>query len=312
MSLLTSSIDLDTIAKPTSEEIPQFKKGQIEDLANLFLQAGDTVRPIILRKISSISFQVLEGHFEYYAALKAQEIDEQFTAIRAYVVPPELESTIVEQYRFLRSLSLSTPIESAPTHTHEGSQNLEKMEQSITQRLEQKLTATIERRIEEQMSFSLQVIVNQMTKQLDTHLIDFKQSLSLVPVSKIFEPEAQPSSLVPELGSQNISKTDKLTETKTKPKTKPKVESPTTIGKSKNLDDNTPKRLEILNDLNTMNFADLERKLANSGKGNIKFARPIHEQRSQELDQKFAAIEDVIKNVKMLGEKTMQKIIDSW
>ncbi len=63
MSLLTSSIDLDTITPP---ELSQFQPSQIEQLANLFLQAGDTVRPILLRKISPISFQILEGNFEYY------------------------------------------------------------------------------------------------------------------------------------------------------------------------------------------------------------------------------------------------------
>ena len=99
MSLLTSSIDLDTITPPAISN-SQFSAHQVENLANLFLKAGDTVSPILVRKISPIAFEVLEGHFEYYAAIKAQEIDEQFTAIRAYVVPPDLESTILEQYQF--------------------------------------------------------------------------------------------------------------------------------------------------------------------------------------------------------------------
>jgi len=310
MSLLTSSIELETITPPTPET-SQFQSIQIKQLANLFLQAGDTVRPILLRKISPISFQILEGHFEYYAAMKAQEIDDQFTAIRAYVVPTELESTILEQYKFLRSLSFSTQTDRISTTPLEGSQNLEQIEQAITHRLEQKLTVTIERKIEEQMSSSLKLIVNQMTKQLDVHLNYFKQSLSVVPASKISDPETQPISLAPDLGSKTISKPDKSTKTKTK------VERSPTAAKNKNIDDNDPKRLEVLNDLNTMNFADLERKLANSGKANIKFARPIHEKRSQKIDQRFTSIEDVIANVKMtnvkgLAEKTMQKIIDSW
>ena len=105
MSFVPFSIDLETIISPESLIRSQFQESQIEELANLFLQARDTIKPIIVRKISPISFEVLEGYLEYYAALKAEQIDEQFTSIQAYIVPPELESTILEQYEFLQSLS---------------------------------------------------------------------------------------------------------------------------------------------------------------------------------------------------------------
>ena len=105
MSFVPFSIDLETIISPEPITLSQFQESQIEELANLFLQARDTIKPIIVRKISPISFEVLEGYLEYYAALKAEEIDEQFTSIQAYIVPPELESTILEQYEFLQSLS---------------------------------------------------------------------------------------------------------------------------------------------------------------------------------------------------------------
>jgi hypothetical protein len=155
MSLLTSSIDLDTIAVPIITNA-QFPTSQIERLANLFLKAGDTISPILLRKISPIAFEVLEGHFEYYAALKAQEINDQFTAIRAYVVPPELESTILEQYNFLRSPSTSAP---------QAQPDLAQIETAIANRLEQKLSTTIDRIVEERINSSLQVFANQITQQ---------------------------------------------------------------------------------------------------------------------------------------------------
>lgn len=138
MSLLTSSIDLDTIIPPSLEKSLQFKESELTRLANLFLRAGDSVKPIILRRITPISFQVLEGYFEYFAAIKAQEIDFQFTAIRGYVVPPDLESTILEQYQFLGSLSLPNEVKSVPNSFVELSQDSIKMEQSLT-RLEKKI-----------------------------------------------------------------------------------------------------------------------------------------------------------------------------
>jgi hypothetical protein len=303
MSLLTSSIDLDMIVLP-SQESSQFQSNQIEHLANLFLQAGGTVKPILLRRVSPISFEILEGYFEYFAALKAQEIDDQFTAIRAYVVPTELESTILEQYNFLRSLasSSSTEITSSPTSKAEQ-QDLAQMENTIANRLEQKLSATIDRIVEERLNSSLQVFANQITQQLNAHLLDFKQSLSFVPISQVLSP---PNAIATDTEPALKPKTTKAATTKTKPKSSKSKAKDTSI----NNDD--PKVLQVLHDLNTMNFADLPRNLAKAGKGSTKFAQPIHELKLQQPEQKFQSIQDVIANVQGLAEKTIQKIVAAW
>ncbi len=314
MSLLTSSIDLDTINPPAISN-SQFPIHQVENLANLFLKAGDTVSPILVRKISPISFEILEGHFEYYAAIKAQEIDEQFTAIRAYVVPPDLESTILEQYQFLRSHSAPTPIPNAPQVNHETPPDLANIEEAIANRLEQKLTAVIEKTIEERISASLQVIVGQVTQQLDAHLNDFRQSLSFVPVPQVIDTKSQTIQAVAEFETDTISKTNKAAKSKTttkaasKTSTKPKSESTKTAAKNKDIDNNDPKTIQVLNDFNTLNIAGLENKLKQSAKANIKFARSIHEQRSQQL---FTSIDDVVARVDKLGITTIKKIIATW
>jgi len=307
MSLLTSSIDLDTITPPAIST-SQFPAHQVHSLANLFLKVGDTVSPILLRKVSPIAFEVLEGHFEYYAAIKAQEIDEQFTAIRAYIVPPELEATILEQYNFLRSHSASTPMPNPPQVTN-VSPDLDKIEEAIANRLEQKLTAAIEKTIEERISASLQVIVGQISKQLEAHLTDFRQSLSLVPIHQVLEAKTQPNQSIPEVVPEKTTKTQTTSKAAPKATAKPKTERVKTPAKDKSIDNNDPKISQVLNDFNTMSVAELESKLKQSAKGNTKFARPIHEQRSE---QKFQSIKDVIANIPRLAEKTMQKIIDAW
>jgi hypothetical protein len=307
MSLLTSSIDLDMIVLP-SQDSSQFQSNQIEHLANLFLQAGGTVKPILLRRVSPISFEILEGYFEYFAALKAQEINDQFTAIRAYVVPTELESTILEQYNFLRSLasSSSTEITSSPSSKAEQ-QDLAKMENAIASRLEQKLSATIDRIVEQRINSSLQVFASQITQQLNSHLLDFKQSLSSVPISQVLSPPNAIAS-VPELAIEKIAKS-KNTKAAT---TQVKTTSSKSKVKEMSISNDDPKVLQIINDLNTMNFADLQRNLAKSTKGNAKFAKPIYELKLNQPEQKFQSIQYVIANVQGLAEKTMQKIIDAW
>ncbi len=303
MSLLTSSIDLDTITPPTVN-VSQFQDSHIQNLANLFLKAGDTVSPILLHKISPIAFEILEGHFEYYAAMKAQEIDDQFTAIRAYVVPPDLESTIIEQYQFLRSLS--APVAAPATENLAQNLDFAQMEQAIANRLEKTLSITIDRILEERLNSSLQVLTNQITQQLSAQILDLKQSLSSAPISQVLEVPTQPTTLAPESSLEQPvkSKQTKASTTKTKPSS--------SKAKANSIDNNDPKVLEVLNDLNTMNFADLQRNLAKSAKTNTKFARPIDEMRLQQPEQKFQSIQDVIANVQGLAEKTMQKIIDAW
>ena len=298
MSLLTSSIDLDTITPPTVN-VSQFQDSHIQNLANLFLKAGDTVSPILLHKISPIAFEILEGHFEYYAAMKAQEIDDQFTAIRAYVVPPDLESTIIEQYQFLRSLS--TPVAAPATENLAKNLDLAQMEQAIANRLEKTLSTTIDRILQERLNSSLQVLTNQITQQLSAQILDLKQSLSSAPISQVLEVPTQPTTLAPESSP-----------VKSKPTKASKPKAPTSKAKANSIDNNDPKALQVLNDLNTMNFADLQRNLAKSTKTNTKFARPIDEMRLQQPEQKFQSIQDVIANVAGLAEKTMQKIIDAW
>lgn len=308
MSLLTSSIDLDTITPPAISN-SQFPVHQVENLANLFLKAGDTVSPILVRKVSPITFEVLEGHFEYYAAIKAQEIDEQFTAIRAYVVPPNLESTILEQYNFLRSLSSPAPVENIapPNKSDDRELDLAKVEQVIAERLEKKLATTIDRIIEERISSSFQAFATQMTQQLDTHLLDFRRSL-LLTNNKNTEPPIQPIQPI-DLPTESVSKRTSKTE---KPaKTKAKTERSTT-SKNKDIEENNPKSLQVLNDLNTMNVADLERKLSQLKPSKRNLAKPIHTQRSQQPDQKFQSISDLMSKVDVIKKPTMQKIIDAW
>jgi hypothetical protein len=321
MSLLTSSIDLDTITSP-SVNVSQFSDSQIQDLANLLLKAGDTISPILLRKISPISFEILEGHFEYYAAIKAQEIDDQFTSIRAYVVPIQLESTILEQYQFLRSRS-TVSATTTPSQVIQN-QDLAQMEKAIGDRLEQSL----DRLVEERLNTILQRFAIQISNQLGSQISDLKQSLSLVPIHQFFEPLVEPL-LEPLVKSQvQTSPSDpapiieKTTQKPVEPKTAKtsatKTKTASTATKTKkaqpvnSINNDDPKVLQVLHDLNTLNFGDLQRNLAKSAKTNIKFAKPIYEMRSPQPEQKFQSIQDVINQIEKLTEKNMQKIIDLW
>lgn len=63
--------------------------------------------------------------------------------------------------------------------------NIEIIENAIANRLGQKLSVTVNRIVEESINSSLHVFANQITQQLNAHLLNFKQSLSFIPTKQV-------------------------------------------------------------------------------------------------------------------------------
>jgi hypothetical protein len=180
------------------------------------------------------------------------------------------------------------------------------IENAIANRLGQKLSVTVNRIVEESINSSLHVFANQITQQLNAHLLNFKQSLSFIPTNQVVSQKQLTTSSLKSPSKEKVkSKT-----TKAAAKSKPVSSKPKAKDKSINNDD--PKVILVLNDLNTMNFAILERKLAQLKPSKPSLAKSIYEQRLQNSGQKFQSIEDVIINVSGIKETTMQKMIDAW
>ncbi len=106
--LLTTTLDIDSI---TSERLrKEFDETELERLAKAIISSGGIINPILVREISPIKYDVIEGHFEYYAAVKASEIEPTFAEIRAIVLSKDLEFNegIREQIDILRKKEFST------------------------------------------------------------------------------------------------------------------------------------------------------------------------------------------------------------
>ncbi len=106
MSLTTSLVDINNIH--TAQERSLFSESELQELADLMLQAGGIIQPLIVKKTGLEQYEVIEGHFEYYAAVKAQEIDDNFEMIRAFIIPNEKENFIQEQIKLLRKKQTTT------------------------------------------------------------------------------------------------------------------------------------------------------------------------------------------------------------
>jgi DNA uptake protein ComE-like DNA-binding protein len=113
MSFSTSLVDLDSIT-PTVQR-SSFKEAELEKLAQLIIKIGGIIKPIILKRTGLESYEIIEGDFEYYATIKATEIDPDYSAmIRAFIAENTNETEIKEQVELLLT---GTSISSTPTPT---------------------------------------------------------------------------------------------------------------------------------------------------------------------------------------------------
>ncbi|MFM7447014.1 MAG: helix-hairpin-helix domain-containing protein [Leptolyngbyaceae cyanobacterium] len=110
-----------------------FDTDEIEKAAHLILGVEGTINPIILRRTSLESYEVVEGHFEYYAAVRAREISlSKGEMIQAIILEPENEETLLKQIDLLRKRHNQKPELSHSDHSsHNDFEsrffNLEKM-----------------------------------------------------------------------------------------------------------------------------------------------------------------------------------------
>lgn len=106
-----------------------FSVEKLEKFAHLILGVEGTINPILLRRTSLESYEVVDGHFEYYAALRAREISPlKGEMIQAIILEPENEKVLLEQVEILRKGVNSKPSLEENNHDLESKfSNLEKV-----------------------------------------------------------------------------------------------------------------------------------------------------------------------------------------
>lgn len=101
MKLSTSLVAVRKIISIVPRSI--FADDELEQTARLILEVEGVINPIILRRTSLESYEVVDGHFEYYAAARAREIDlRRGEMIGAFIIDSENEDFIIEQVKLLR------------------------------------------------------------------------------------------------------------------------------------------------------------------------------------------------------------------
>ena len=92
------------LVKEINSNVPRsnFSDTEIEQLAKSILEVGGVIRPIVVRPTGIDSYEVVEGHLEYHAAARANEINPRDgQTITAFVIEGPKAKAIEEQVTLL-------------------------------------------------------------------------------------------------------------------------------------------------------------------------------------------------------------------
>ncbi|MBW4665134.1 MAG: ParB N-terminal domain-containing protein [Chroococcus sp. CMT-3BRIN-NPC107] len=182
------SISLVAVKKVVSNNPrTDFSEEQLEEVAKLILEAEGIINPIILSRTSLESYEVVDGHFEYYAAVKARELDpRKGEMISAFILEEDKEKALREQIKTLREYKTTpgiplTFITSKESVASKDSDNIE-----LEDRIEKlfvaemgKIKKEIEQALQSEQNKSIEIFL-QHTKQEYKEIKDSIQNLQQV------------------------------------------------------------------------------------------------------------------------------------
>lgn len=167
MTLLTSLVEVRTISCDRSRS--EFDEQKIEEAARLIVEAEGIINPLVLNRTGINSFEVVEGHFEYYAAARAREIDLAIAETVAAYIVEEDNKTIARQVEIFRKPSIESSTDNSQTERSHNSSNV------AVNNLETRLN-NFESRIDNRL-YELKSEYNQKNKELEVAIKSLKDKL---------------------------------------------------------------------------------------------------------------------------------------
>ncbi|MCT7971409.1 hypothetical protein [Laspinema olomoucense] len=78
----------------------------LDSLSDLILECEGLLRPVVLKRTGPESYTVVDGHLEYYAAVRAKEKNpRKGEMVNAFVIAPKHEEIILKQTELLNSFA---------------------------------------------------------------------------------------------------------------------------------------------------------------------------------------------------------------
>jgi len=165
MTFKTSLVDIDKINSPIPRST--FSELDLERLAHLILELDGIVYPLVVKEIGLESYELIEGFFQYFGAVKAFEINDDFEMIRAFIIKDNEADLVQQQLDLLKPLSEKKEsqhviISSANSAVETRLNNLESRLSQVTINWEQKLTEEINK-----ISTNINQISNNLPKKIE-------------------------------------------------------------------------------------------------------------------------------------------------
>jgi hypothetical protein len=184
MSFKTSLVDIDKINSQVKRST--FSEVELEKLAQLILQLNGIVQPLVVKEIGLEKYEVLEGDFQFYGALKAWEIDDNFEMVRAFIVNDKESTLVTKQLKLLQvpHISNSQP-KSEDNLIVKQDKNLDIRIDNLEQRLNRYIEtseANLQNKVQE-----LELKISQINEQLPTKL-DVLTAFNEYPIEKLYSP----------------------------------------------------------------------------------------------------------------------------
>lgn len=269
-----------------SQPLREFPKIELEKAARLILEIKGVITPPILFRTDLESYTLIDGEFEYQAALKAMTIDDRKgKTINAYIVDSEEEKVIyqkqIQAFRQRQAMVASPVITEIVDKKDEQQPSLEKTVNQLVSKID-----ALENTSNQQVSKieSLEKTVNQQVSKSD--ILELKTFITTLLTERTpIQPEKAPAPLIFESTSSEQKPVSSIDEER-----------------------------KIIEDINTLSLQDIT----------LKFDRLIGVRRKSEVvefiiqkrqEQVFLSRNDMKKRAKgsrLLGDVTLNKIFNQW
>jgi cellobiose-specific phosphotransferase system component IIB len=88
-----------------------FEEADLEIFAEMILETGGILKPLVLKKTGFERYEVVDGHFEYYAAVRAREKNpHKGEIVNAFIISSEKEEAVLNQVAVLKSVDYPAKI----------------------------------------------------------------------------------------------------------------------------------------------------------------------------------------------------------
>jgi len=291
-----------TCAVPRSN----FADRDLEKLAQLILELGGLINPIILRRNGMDAYEIVDGDFEYYAAAKAREINPmKGETIGAFILEPENEGLLLEQVQALRkSAKTENLVENPETgflYENTSSQPADSIKTPVSL---VEVPNLCENETPEDSSSVEQRLTNieaQFASQINELKAEYAREQKVLAQS-IQELENRILQQVPLLVEAGLANRINELKAESPPEKQVVVER---IPEVENVASESMSALEALNTL------DESKMLANFKDAGLK--SPVIKRIIKEREvQPFVSFTSAVKRIEGLTDKTMIKIIDKW